>query len=78
MFALIGFFVFALALATGLIAVGFFVVDFARNVGVWIIVAGAIAALGVVAALWTFATFRRRPRPASTSRPRMPPSSGHS
>lgn len=47
LFALIGFFVFALALATGLIALGFFVVDFARNFGVWIIVAGAIAALGV-------------------------------
>ena len=56
--ALIGFFVFAVALSAAVIFVGVAVAHVVRNVGVWIIVVGAIGALGVLVTLVNMATFR--------------------
>jgi Zn-dependent protease with chaperone function len=61
--ALIGFFVFAVALSAAVIFVGVVVAHVLRNVGVWIIVVGAIGALGVIVALVRMATFRRPVKP---------------
>ena len=46
--ALIGFFVFAVALSAAVIFVGVAVAHILRNLGVWIVVVGAIGALGVL------------------------------
>jgi Zn-dependent protease with chaperone function len=58
LFALIGFFVLALALSAALLIIGFNVVQFARGIGIWVIALGAVAALGVLFALPSLVTYR--------------------
>ena len=61
--ALIGFFVFAVALSAAVIVVGVGVAHVLRTVGIWIVVVGAIGALGVIFALVRMVTFRLPVKP---------------
>lgn len=61
--ALIGFFVFAVAVSAAAIAVGIFVVQVWRTAGIWIIVVGAVGALAVLVALAKMATYRPPVKP---------------
>ena len=60
---LIGFFVFAIVLSAAVVFVGVGVAQVLRTVGIWIVVVGAIAALGVLLALVRMATFRPPVKP---------------
>ncbi len=71
--ALLGFFVFAIALSAAVIFVGVAVAQVLRTVGIWIVVVGAIGALGVLLALVRMATFRPPVKPGVD----VPPEDAH-